>query len=208
MTIGCDHLVVAKLTKDNGTDLTYETPVRLPGLMKIGIVPNSSNATAFYDNGPGETATTMGAIEVTVDKNALSASEQALLLGKNIDAKGVIISGSDDVPPEVALGFRTLKSNGKFKYVWLYKGTFAEPESEVETKGESINFQATTLKANFVKVNKMMTFNLADNKTITKQPWKVELDAEGENADATTMTKWFDAVYVPGATPTALAEEA
>lgn len=196
MRIGCDNLVFAPLVKDNGTELTYGTAVPLPGLMKIGITPNSSNATAFYDNGPAESAATMGAIEVSIDKSALSTAEEALLLGHTVDATtGVIVSAADDVAPEGAIGFRTLKSNGKYKYVWLLKGSFAEPEEETETKGESVNFQNNTLVGNFVKTTTPVT--IGGKK---KQAWKVAVDEEDDKADAATIiANWFNKPYLPGA---------
>lgn len=203
MTIGCDRLYVALLTTDSDSELTYSTPIRFPGLMKIGITPNSSNATAFYDNGPGETASTMGAIELSIDKSALSTVEEAMLLGKMIDANGAIISSADDTPPDVAVGFRTLKANGKYKYCWLLKGSFSEPEAEVETKGESVSFQATSLKANFVKVSKEFSVTGKDHagKDVTKKvtPWKVALDEEHTDASEAVADAWFSKVYTPGA---------
>lgn len=195
MRIGCDNLVWCPLTKDDGTLLTYGTPVELPGLMKIGLSLNSSSATAFYDNGPGETASTMGAIEVTVDKNALSSTEIAMLLGHKTTTNGIIVSSSDDVSPEGALGYRTLKSNGKHVLVWLLKGSFGEPDEETETKGDSINFQNSSLVGNFAKVNKKFTIG-----TESKQPWRTMIDEEDASATPEISAAFFDQVVLPDET--------
>lgn len=200
MTIGCDKLHFAPLTTDTHNTIEYGAPVPLPGLMKIGISPNSSSATAFFDNGPGEQATTMGAIEVTAEKSALSTAELALILGHMLDTNGALVYGADDTPTEGAVGFRTLKSNGKYKYVWLLKGSFAEPETEVETRGESVNFQNSSLTGNFVKTNYYAT--VGANKT--KQLWKVEIDEEDAITDPTIITNWFKHVYIPGKTAPAV----
>jgi phi13 family phage major tail protein len=193
--IGCDHLMYALLTEDDGTNLTYGTPTALPGVMKLNINPNPSQETLFADDGPQDTATTLGKIEVEIDKSALSIAEKAALLGHSLDSNGALIYGANDVPPWVAIGFRTLKSNGMYRYVWLYKGKFMEPEDNNETRGDSINFQNDTIKGMFAKVNKEFTVN---GKTV--KPWKAELDQEDTAADPAAISSWFSAVYVPTTT--------
>ena len=198
MRIGCDNLVWAKLIKDDGVTLEYDTPVALPGLMSIGINPNTESATAFYDDGPAEAATTLGAIDVTIQKSALGTKEAATLLGHSMDANGMIIYGANDKAPEGALGFRTMKSDGTYKYCWLLKGVFVDGEEENETKGDSINFQADQLTGNFAKVNKK--FTITD--TITgeekdTQPWRVMVDAGAEDVSEELVKQWFNQVVTP-----------
>ena len=50
----------------------------------------------------------------------------------------------------MALAFRSLKSNGKYKYVVLYKGAFGVGDDEYQTKEESATFQTTTISATFL----------------------------------------------------------
>lgn len=207
MRIGCDGAVIAKLTADTGAAKpTWGAVQELPGVMVINVNPNSSIETAFYDDGPGEAATTLGNIEVSFDKSSLGPSETAFLLGKELDSNGVLWHGSNDTPPWVAFGFRSLKSDGTYKYVWLYKGKFIDPSSNNETKGESVNFQNDQITGRFVKLNWEYTVSDAANgSTVNKKvkPWKVELD----ETDAPTITelnkKWFAAVVEPDKTFTA-----
>ena len=198
MRIGCDNLVWARLTKDDGVELTYDTPVALPGLMSIGINPNTESATAFYDDGPAESATTLGAIEVTIQKSALGTKEAATLLGHSLDANGMVIYGANDTAPEGALGFRTLKSDGTYKYCWLMKGVFTDPEEENETKGDSINFQSDELTGSFAKVN--MKYDVVDTitgETKQTQPWRVMVDAAAEGVSEDLLSQWFTKVITP-----------
>lgn len=192
--IGCDNLVVALLNTDDGSTLSYGTPQALPGVKKINVNPNASMETLFYDDGPGDSAVTLGAVEVEIDKNALSNPEKALMLGHTVDSSGALISGANDTPPWLAVGFRSLKSNGKYKYVWLYKGKFMEPEDNNETKGDSINFQTDTIKGKFVKVNKAY---ILGGKVI--KPWKSDIDEEDAGVDTTAISNWFNSVYTPSA---------
>lgn len=195
MRIGCDNLVYAKMTTEDTatTAPVYGAVTPAPGVMHVNINPNASVATAFFDDGPGETATTLGNIDVEIQKNALTATNKADLLGHTIDANGGVVYADNDVPPWVAIGFRTLKSNGKYRYVWLYKGRFADPEDNNETKADSINFQSDVIKGQFVK----LTYPVTVATGVTKRVWKYEVDADHSTANATTMEEWFDEVKMP-----------
>lgn len=200
MRIGCDHLVYALMTTEDTAESapTYGEVKAAPGVMSININPNASLATAFYDDGPGETASTLGNIDVEIQKNVLTTQNKADLLGHSIDANGGIAYADDDVPPFVAIGFRTLKSNGKYRYVWLYKGRFADPEDNNETKADSINFQSDTISGQFVKLSYQYTINGKQ-----KRLWKYEIDADNPSASESVMDGWFEDVVVPsGSSPT------
>ena len=118
--IGCDHAVVAKLTEGTDGTPTYATIMPLPGLVKMNVNPNASLETMFYDDGPGDTASTLGKIEVEFEKNALAIAESAFLLGHTVDTNGALVSAADDTPPWVTLGFRSQKSDGTYKYVTVF----------------------------------------------------------------------------------------
>lgn len=192
--IGVSNLHYAKMTTEETltTPPTYETPVSAPGVMSVNINPNASVDTLFADDGPFETAVTIGQCEVEIQKNALSTQNKADLLGKTIDIKGGLVSSSTDIPPWVAVGFRSLKSNGKYRYVWLYKGKFMDPEDNNETKGDSINWQSDTITGNFAKLMYEQTYQ---GKSIS--PWKYDMDEDDESADAAIIAGWFDAVVMP-----------
>lgn len=198
MRIGCDNLVYAKMTTEDTatTAPVYDEITPAPGVMHVNINPNASLATAFYDDGPGETASTLGNIDVEIQKNALTSKNKADLLGHTIDANGGVVYADNDTPPWVAIGFRTLKSNGKYRYVWLYKGRFADPEDNNETKADSINFQSDTIRGQFVKLN----YPVEVATGVTKRVWKYEVDADSADANEVTIGTWFDEVKMPSAT--------
>ena len=197
MRIGCDHLVYAIMTTEETATAApvYATVVTAPGVMSLNINPNASLATAFFDDGPGETASTLGNIDVEIQKNALTSQNKADLLGHSLDANGGVVYGGDDTPPWVAIGFRTLKSNGKYRYVWLYKGRFADPEDNNETKADSINFQSDTIAGQFVKLAYPITIGGKPKKV-----WKYEIDADNTTASAAAMANWFTKVKLPSDT--------
>ena len=98
--------------------------------------------------------------------------------------------------PYVAIGFRSMKSNGSYRYVWLYKGKFIDPEDNNETKGDSINFQSETISGQFVKLANEVTVEITDG-TVKTHPWKYEIDEDTDTADATTVAGWFEDVVMP-----------
>lgn len=195
--IGVSNFHYATMTTEDTLTMppTYDEVKSAPGIMSININPNASVDTLFADDGPFETATTIGQVEVEVQKNNLSTENKADLLGKTIDAKGGLISSSTDIPPWVAIAFRSLKSNGKYRYCWLYKGKFQDPEDNNETKGDSINWQSDTITGNFVRLVYEQAYQ---DKTIA--PYKYEMDEDDEAADAATIAGWFDDVVMPNYT--------
>lgn len=194
--IGCDNLVYVPMTTEDTPNSApvYGDLVKAPGVMSININPNGAQETLFADDGPMETASTLGKIEVEIQKNELTTKNKADLLGHQIDSKGALVYGDNDIAPWVAIGFRTLKSNGNYRYVWLYKGKFTEPEDANETKGDSINFQNDTISGQFTRLNYPYTVNGK-----AKRPWKYEIDQDFADADKSTISNWFEAPVMPAA---------
>lgn len=197
--IGCDNLVYALMTTEDTatTAPEYGEVKSAPGVISVNINPNASQETLFADDGPYDTATTLGKIDVAINKAELTTENKADLLGHQVDTNGGVVYGDSDVPPWVAIGFRTLKSNGNYRYVWLYKGKFTDPEDNNETKGDSINFQTDTINGQFVKLMNQITVG-----TRPVRLWKYEMDGDNESADANIMANWFKSVVMPNATAT------
>ena len=192
--IGCDNLVYAPMTTEDTatTPPTYGEVTSAIGVMSLNINPNGAQETLFADDGPMETASTLGRIEVEIQKNELTTQNKADLLGHQIDGNGALVYGDSDIAPWMAIGFRTLKSNGNYRHVWLYKGKFTEPEDANETKGDSINFQSDTISGQFTRLNYAYTIN---GKKV--RPWKYELDQDHKGHKAEVVDTWFDAPVMP-----------
>ena len=58
----------------------------------------------------------------------------------------MVISASEDGGNPVAIGFRAKKSNGKYRYFWLYRVKFGIPSTSLATKGDSITFSTPTIE--------------------------------------------------------------
>ena len=176
-TIGLRDIYYAKLLTDPvGGTATYEAPKRLAGAISANINPNSSSATLFADDGPADTAATLGEISLELNVADIPLETQAELLGHTVEG-GVLKKKGGDVPPWVAVGFRTLKSNGSYRYYWLNKGKFATPEEDLKTKGDSIEFTTPTISGSFVKRD-------------SDDEWQRQADAD-DSESATAITNWF-----------------
>lgn len=187
VTIGLKSLYYALLDTDtaNSPPATYEAPVSIPGAISANVNPNASNETLFADDGPYETASTIGAIELELNVADLPIETQAALLGHTLSG-GVLIRKSSDTPPFVAIGFKALKSNGHYRYTWLGKGKFSIPEQANETKGDSVNFQTPTIKGSFLKRD-------------CDDEWERHIDEDHVDYVASMGTNWFTNPY--GGTP-------
>jgi len=177
--VGLRDLHYAILTQDDAMGVAYEDPVKIAGAISATITPTVNTETLFADDGPSETASALGEITVELQVKDLPLPVQAALLGHDLE-NGVLIRNADDNAPYVALGFRSLKSNGKYRYVWLYKGKFAPPEQQYQTKEDTPAFQTPTITGTFVKRE-------------YDDAWQAvgDEDEPGFTAGAT----WFDAVY-------------
>lgn len=176
--IGLKDVYYALLTSDATGNAVYSDPVRISGAMTANINPNPATGTLFADDGPSDTAATLGEISLELGMSDLPLEAQSVLLGHAYDAtKGILSKAGSDVSPWLALGFRSLKSDGTYRYYWLTKGKFSTPEEELETKGDSINFKTPTITGSFVKRE-------ADDK------WQLQTDSS-ITAAATTVTGWF-----------------
>lgn len=189
--IGMRNLVYTKLLTDPETgQATYAQPKMIRGAISAGVNPNSSNATLFADDGPYETASTIG--EITVDLNVadIPLEVQSELFGHTLTEDGVLIRKSTDIPPWVAIGFKSLKSNGKYRYTWLAKGKFGLPEQSNQTKGDSVEYQTPTIQGNFVKRE-------------CDDEWERHIDEDAENFTQALATNWFSSPYAGVTVPTA-----
>ena len=196
-TIGLDKLYYAKITEDENGNETYATPVQLAKAMNADLSVELAEATLYADDGAAEIVKEFknGTLSLGVDD--VGASVASDLTGATIDANGVVVSTSEDGGDPVAVGFRAKKSNGKYKYYWLYRVKFGLPATNLATKGDSITFSTPTIEGTILRRNKV------DGNG--KHPWKAEV-TEGDSAvTADTITNWYKEVYEPSYT-TAAAE--
>lgn len=184
--VGFDKLYYAIMTDE--TTETYDTPKPIPGAITGTITPTTNTSTLYADDQAAEVATSLGGVEVEIGVKDLPANVLADILGSTVNSEGVLIDTKFDNPPYVALGFRSLKSNGKYRYYWLYKGKFQLSEESFNTKTDTPEFQTPTITAQFIPRDK-------DGR------WRARVDEDDANVDPSVIANWFTTVYEETPTP-------
>ncbi len=191
-TIGLDKLYYAKITEDENGNETYETPVQLAKAMTADLSVELAEATLYADDGASEIVKEFKSGTLSLGVDDIGASTASDLTGATIDANGVVVSASEDGGAPVAVGFRAKKSNGKYKYYWLYRVKFGVPATNLATKGDSITFSTPTIEGTILRRNKVDGQN--------KHPWKAEVTEGDAAVAADVITNWYSEVYEPSYT--------
>jgi len=189
-TIGLDRLYYAPVTEASGTgEEIYGTPVMLAKAISADLSVELAEATLWADDGAAEIIKEFknGKLSLGVDDIGRAASEA--LTGAVTDDNGVLVSSSEDSGKLVAIGFRAKKSNGKYRYFWLYKVKFAVPSDTLATKGDSITFQTPKIEGTVMRRNK------PDGNG--RHPWKAEVTEGEQGVDAAIISGWYTKVYEP-----------
>ena len=178
--IGLSNFYYAPNTKDDHTGVTYGAPIKVPGIISADIKTGSDISTLFADNGPAETATALGEITVDIELKDIPLEVQAILLGHTITT-GVMENNVNDIAPDVAIMFESLKANGKKRFVKLLKGKFQEPDDTNKTKEDKISFQTQKISGKFV----IRQFDGA---------WKKTTDEDATDYVSATGAAWYTSV--------------
>ncbi|MDO4503857.1 MAG: phage tail protein [Clostridia bacterium] len=188
-TIGLDSLYYAKITEDANGDETYSSPIKLAKAMTAELSVELAEATLFADDGASEIVKEFksGTISLGIDDIGVTAAQD--LTGAKIDNNHVVVSTSDDSCEPVAIGFRAKKSNGKYRYYWLYRVKFGIPGASLQTKGDSITFSTPTIEGTVMRRNKVDGLN--------NHPWKSEVNEDDSSFSSSTISGWFSEVYEP-----------
>lgn len=180
--IGLRNMMYALLSNDPVTGVaTYEAPVAVPGSISAKINPNATVESLFADDGPYDAAATLGKMTIDLVMADLDLDTQAAFLGHTV-VGGVLKRLSTNVPPWLAIGFKSLKSNGKYRYTWLAKVKFMIPQQDNETKGDTVKFGTPSISGMFVKRD-------------CDDEWERHIDEDHVDFVASMATNWFNDPY-------------
>ena len=188
-TIGLDKLYYAIITEDTNGDETYGVPIPLAKAIKADLSVELAEATLYADDSAAEVVKEFkqGTLSLGIADIGVTAAKD--LSGAHIDDNGVVISGGEDSGKPVAIGFRAKKSNGKYRYFWLYRVVFGIPATNLATKGDSISFQTPTIEGTVLCRNKL---DIQGN-----HPWKAEVTGDDSGVLTSVITDWYTQVYEP-----------
>ena len=166
--IGVSNVHYALQTTEDtaSSPATYGEIKAVPGLVSIEVTPESNTSTLYADNGPYETASSLGAVNVSIDLADLPLDVQADLLGHTYTSgTKTLVKKASDVAPYACLMFEFMLANGDARCVKLYKGKFALPNDSGNTRGENVEFQTSNITASFVQLKNTKEWELVQDIT-------------------------------------------
>ena len=185
-TVGLKNVVIAPLTEDTDTSHTYGELQLVAGAIEATITPDNTDPDIQYaDDIEFDVLYPDPELTFSTSMADVPLAIQEMIFGNQIDDNGVLVRTASDRPPYFAVGFKSEKSDGAFRYVWLYK-VRAKPMTE--------------------------SYKTKEGKTITRQNGSVEWTAikrthdgryqavadEGQNGfDASKAATFLETVYEP-----------
>lgn len=188
--IGVSDLYVALVTADSSSGMTFGTPFKLAPLAEISAEPKTELKTQYADNAPFDVMASEGETEMKLKVTNIPAENIAAILGRVLDATTGRVYDDAGTPPFYALGFRALKSNGKYRYFWFVKGRFSAPAESFATKTDTAEPQE--LEISFTAIKSIYEYNLGTRTASVKRVWG------DEDTTSFSATNWFSQVQVPG----------
>ncbi len=155
-TVGLKNMVIAPLTADTETAITYGALQLVAGAIEASITPENTDPEIQYaDDIEFDVLYPDPELSFKTKMADIPLQVQEMVFGNRIDENGVLVRAAADKPPYFAVGFMSEKSNQKFRYIWLYK-VRAKPvtESYATKEGGTINRQTGEVEWTAIKRTK------------------------------------------------------
>lgn len=187
--VGLRDLYIALVTQDDADAYAAGTPQAFAPAVNASHKPVSNSKTQYADDTPFDVILSEGETVIDIEVTAIPLATLALVLGKEFDAATGRMLDGGGIPPDVALSFRSKKSNGAYKYFQYLKGKFAAPGEDQATETETPDPKTTTISFTAIKTTHEFTVG-----AITKGYKRLVGD---EDAAGFSGAGWFGAVQVP-----------
>lgn len=200
--VGLDQLYVAEVTQDDSSGYVADTPEYFAPATEASAEPTTSLDTQYADNQPFDVMSSEGETKITLTATAIPIAILSKYLGKVFDvASGRMFdTGGGATPIDCALSFRSMKSNGSYRYFQYLKGRFSVPKDEAVTKADKAEPKPSQII--YTAINTIYKFDCNDGGD-DKNVKRIVGDEDTTNFDA---TDWFTQVQTPTTTtPDALA---
>lgn len=146
---GLRDIYVAKLIQNTQTAYSAETPIKLARAINAKISEKKSSEKVYSDDGTEDTITSYEGTEVELELATIAPQDRSYLFGQLYE-NGFLVKNKDDIAPEIALGFRSKRRNGKYEFTWLYCGKFGQGiDDEYSTIAEKISVKSNSIKGEF-----------------------------------------------------------
>ena len=189
-TVGLKNMVLAPLTTDTEAGHTYGDLQLVAGAIDASITPQNADPNVQYaDDIEFNVLYPDPELSFKTKMADIPLAIQEMIFGNRIDDNGVLVRTASDRPPYYAVGFKSEKSDGAFRYVWLFK-VRAKPvtESYATKEGTTINRQTGEVEWTAIKRTHDARYQAVAD--------------EGQNGfTAATGATFLQSVYEPTFTP-------
>lgn len=187
--IGLDSVYLAEVTADSLAAYTADTPEYFAPAIEATIEPTINTDTQYADDAAYDTMVSEGETKLTFNVTNIPIEMLAKITGKVFDTASGRLFDTSATPPYIALGFRSLKSNGSYRYYWFLKGRFDIPKEAATTKGDAPDPKPQEIT--YTAINTVYVFDLGDINGTVK---RVVGDDDTTNF---SETGWFTQVQTP-----------
>ena len=177
---GLKNIYYAKMTADTAESTTYGDPVKLGNAISVDINPTIEENKLYGDNMAVAVVKKLKEIAITISTTDIPLADRAIMLGySRSTVNGSITVKNEDNAPYVALMFEATTADGGSHYYKFYKGRFAPSQQQIETEGESINWQTPSMEGTFIaRESDGKVYDMIDS-------------AETVSGAAELINKWF-----------------
>ena len=152
-TIGLKNVVIAPLTADTEDGHTYGDLQLMAGAIEASITPENADPDVQYaDDVEFHVLYPDPELSFKTKMADVPLEIQAMIFDNEIDDNGVLVRSASNTPPYFAVGFKSEKADGTYRYVWLYK-VRAKPVTEnyATREGTSVTRQTGEIEWTAIK---------------------------------------------------------
>lgn len=190
---GVDKLMFAKVISDTKDGYKTGEVKWLSPTAEIGRTTSSSSEAHYYDNKPMIIINSVGSDELKLTVAPLDLETYAEITGQIFDSTtGALIEGNRS-NEYFAIGYRTKGTDGKYRYVWRYKGQFSIPDETSSTENDGTDTNNTELT--WTGVETVFEFEKGDPVNNKKKSAKAIIC--DERYGAVDFETFFDIVNTP-----------
>ena len=152
-TVGLKNVVIAPVVSDTDEGVNYGTLQDFAGAIDAQISPENAEPDVQYgDDTEFSVLYPDPEVKLTMEMADIPLLIQEMILNNVIDDNGVLIRAAGDTPGYFALGFKSEKADGTYRFVWLFKGRAAPMTEQYHTKeGTTLTRQTGKLEWTFIK---------------------------------------------------------
>ncbi len=182
---GLSNVHYAKATFDTDGNVTYATPVRIPGAVSLSLSANGEPENFWADNIAYYLLNNNSGYDGDLEVALIPESFLTEIMHEDEDENGVLLENSEKNLEYFALLFEFTGDQNKIRHV-LYKCSASRPSLEGETTEDSKSVKTETLSLSATP----LANGLVKAKT-------------GSSVSSTTYDGWYDTVYMPSDLATA-----